>query len=67
MIINKITKALVWTKCLKGRRLDDGRLETRGLNKWHPLAWVIFIVAALAVAIESFFRGIIASWKEFWA
>lgn len=67
MIINKITEALVWTKCLKGRRLNDGRLETRGLNKWHPLAWVIFIVGSLAVVIEMSFKGIALCWKDWWA
>ena len=65
--MNRLRKVLLWTKVLKGEVLENGLAVTEGLNKWHPLAWVIFIVAALAVAIESFFRGIVASWKEFWA
>lgn len=65
--MNKLRKALLWAKVLKGDRLPDGRIVTYGLNKWNPLAWVIFILAALLVGIESFFRGLVASWKEFWA
>ena len=65
--INKLRKALLWVRVLKGEVLENGVAVTMGLNKWNPLAWVIFILGSLAVGGEAFFRGIIASWKEFWA
>lgn len=65
--MNKLRKLLLWTKVLKGEVLDNGLAVTEGLNMWNPIAWVIFILAALLVGIELFFRGLVASWKEFWA
>ena len=67
MTTNKIREALAWTRCLKGRKLPNGKIETMGLNKWHPLAWVIFIVGSLAVIIEMSFKGVILIWRDWWA